>query len=62
MRANVAVYQPSDKSFTLTIKFAPKTCTVTCTNTNYYGGMNVDPNGLYKKTDSHTPAEKDLTP
>jgi|SRR6185369_16299664 len=59
LKNNVGTFPDGGK---LTFKFAPNKCTVTCAETNMYGGMNVDPNGTYKKVSSAVPSEAQLNP
>lgn len=46
--------------FSLAFTFTPGHCVVTCANCSGFGGMNVDPNGTYKKVNSAVPSAGDL--
>jgi len=58
---NVAVYKGT--GFKLTFTFSPATCKVVLSGEpSTYGGMNVDPNGTYRKTSKSAPTKEQLNP
>ena len=46
--------------FTLSFEFTPGHCAVACKDCSGFGGVNVDPNGIYKKINSAVPSAGDL--
>lgn len=56
---SVAVYKAL--GMTLTFTFSPSRCKVKCDGLNYYGGVNVDPNGTYIRRNRLVPTDRELT-
>jgi len=48
------------EGFTLNFAFMAGKCVVTCTDCSGFGGVNVDPDGTYKKVSSKVPSADDL--
>ncbi len=49
-----------NENFSLDFIFTPGHCAITCGNCSGFGGMNVDPNGTYKKVSAKVPTDADL--
>jgi hypothetical protein len=50
-----------EENMSLNFQFSPGHCQVKCEGQNYYGGMNVDPDGVYKRVNQKTPTEDQLS-
>lgn len=57
---NTAIFK-NPAGFTLKFAFLPRNCVVECVDGyNVFGGINVDPDGKYKKVSSRVPSAGDL--
>lgn len=64
-RGGEAIYDNGCKSndplkMKIVFRFAPNKCTVDCDSVNVYGGVGVDPNGVYKRVSKAVPTAAQL--